>query len=190
MFAYMGFVALMLDEVVTFVRNSLGQTAADITPMFLLVPSVAIFLLPLLRAERRAKVYSLICPHCSAELNQSTARVLATRCCCKCGEQIVAGGRIRKGEIFDRFTLMKLRRYLVLWFWAWPVLGLIFVTCYWIYPTSFDRCMHMVFVPSLVGTAATGWAFARTMDKRYLPQLGSSFLVLVIGGWAFWSALR
>ena len=187
-FAYMGFLAVIRDEVVAFVRINFGQTAAEIAPMILLAPSIAFFLTPLVLAERRAKVYSLICPECSAELNQSTARVLATRCCSKCRKQIVAGGRIRKDEVFDRFTQMKWRRYLVFWFWAWPALGLILLTCYRINPPSFDPCIHIVFVPGLVGTVATGWAFARTMDKRYLPQVGASTVALFVGVWVFWNA--
>jgi hypothetical protein len=81
---------------------------------------------------------------------------------------------------------MRQRRVLAYWFWAWPVLGLLVLACHWFDPMTLDNCPHMLFIPGLIGTAATGWTFVRTMDRRYLPQLGAAAFVFCLGVNAYW----
>lgn len=187
-FGYFGLAILVRDELVAFAGIHFGKFAADITPIVLILPSVAPFLAILLWAERRAKAYAIICPNCGSDQTRSTARILATLCCKNCLQQIVAGERVRKPEVFNRYARVRWRRYLVYWFWAWPALGVVMLIGYWLNPRSFEPCLHVLFVPGFTGTIAAGWAFTRTFDRRYLPQMGASAVTLAIGGILFWTA--
>ena len=157
-------------------------------PLALVLPSLAFFLTPLVWAEHKAKRFAFLCPKCAANLTRSTNRVLVTRCCCSCGIRIVEEGRVRTREVFDRYVQMKQRRFLVYWFWAWPVLGALVLVHHAINPSALANCIQVLFVPGLIGTVAAGWTFARTIDRRYLPQLGASAMVFSIGAAMFWKA--
>lgn len=187
LFATLAIASLARDPFVDFVRQHMGNTASEVAPIGLFLPSLAFFLLPLVWAERKSKSFALICPQCEADLSRSTARVLATRCCKSCGTRIVEGGRTRGPEVFDRYSRLKQRRFLVYWFWSWPVLGTLVLLWDSFDPSALANCVQALLVPGLIGTVATAWAFARTVDSRYLPQLGASALVLWIGGERFWN---
>ncbi|TWU51529.1 hypothetical protein Poly59_31210 [Rubripirellula reticaptiva] len=186
MFAYFVAVALCRDSLVNSARQNFGETVADFLPLAMILPSLGFFLAPLVWAERKSKRYALICPECTTDLSRSTRRVIATRCCGSCGKQIVEGRRIHGPMAFERLSRVEQRRLLVYWFWAWPTLGLLLLGYHWIDPTALNNCPQMLFIPGLIGTAATGWAFARSMDKRYIPQFIASAMVLCLGINAFW----
>lgn len=186
MFAYFAAIAAYRESLVNSARQNLGATAADLLPLAMLLPSLGFFLAPLVWAERKSKRYALICPECTTDLSRSSRRVIATRCCGSCGKQIVAGRRIHGQEAFERHSRIEQRRFLVYWFWAWPIIGLLILSYHWIDHRALYHCPHVLFIPGLIGTVVTGWAFARTLDERYLPQFGASAVVLCLGINAFW----
>jgi hypothetical protein len=189
MFAYLGLVLQIRDTCVHFAENHFGKTLADATPAVLMLPSVLPFLASAIWAERKAKQYSLKCPDCSYDLSQLTEFVKKTKCCKNCGHKIVNGGKVRTATVFKRFVQMRSRRFLVLWFWAWPALGLCALTCYWLNPDWLENCLHMLVVPGIVGTIATGWTILRTKDRRYLLQAFASAVILIVNSVVFWNAL-
>lgn len=91
-------------------------------------------------------------------------------------------------RVDKRYFRMKQKRFLVYWFWSWPVLGSAILLYHVSYPLALENCLHMLFVPGMIGTAATGWALARTAERRYVPQFGASAIVLAIGLAMFWNA--
>ena len=186
MFAYFALVGYCRDWLVEFARQHVGKIFADLLPLTLICPSVGFLLAPLIWGERKSKRYALICPNCNTDISRFTRRVLATRFCCSCGTQVVEGRRTHGAKAFERFSRMKQRRFLIYWFWTWPVLGLLVLAYYQFDRAAMENCPHMLFIPGLIGIVATGWAFARTMDTRYLPQLAASALVFCFGVNAFW----
>ena len=181
--------ALVRDPLIDMTRQRIGKTAAEFTPLVLIVPSILFFLAPLVWAEKKSKRFALICPECNSDLTRLTKKVIVTGCCSSCGIRIVQDGRIRSPDVFDRYSRMKQRRFLVYWFWAWPVVGALVLVLHTINPSALANCIHVLFIPGLIGTAASGWAFARTTDRRYLPQLGASAIVLTIGVTMFWNTV-
>lgn len=186
MFAYFASAVFWRDSLVASVRQHFGETTAGVLPLALILPALGVFLVPLVWGERKSKRYAFICPNCNADLSRSTRRVIATLCCRSCGTQIVKGRRTHGSDVFDRFLRIEQRRFLVYWFWAWPILGSLILGYHGFDPIAFNDCPHMLFVPGLIGTTAIGWAFARTKDKRYLPQFGAAIIVLCLGVDAFW----
>ncbi len=174
------------DSLVDYAKQNLGDIAANFLPLAMILPSMGVFLAPLVWAERKSKRYALLCPECTTDLSRFTRRVLATRCCGCCGKQIVEAQRIHGVEAFDRLARIEQRRFLIYWFWMWPILGLLILGYDWIDPTALSNCPHMLFIPGLTGTVATGWAFARTLDQRYTLQLGASAIIFCLGMNAFW----
>lgn len=185
---YFAVVAFVRDPLVDGTREHLGHTAAELMPCALILSSLAFCLTPLVWAEQKAKRFALLCPRCAANLTRSTNRVLATRCCCPCGVRIVEGGRVRTREVFARYSRAEQRRCLVYWFWVWPALGAVVLVHHTANPSALANCIQMLLVPGLIGTAAASWAFARTRDRRYLPQLGAAAMVFSMGAAMFWKA--
>ena len=186
MFAYLAIVGYWRDSMVELARKHAGETSPSPLPLVLIFPSLGFFLAPLVWGERRIKRYAFICPKCNTDLSRFSRRVVATRCCCFCGQQIVQGRRVHRLEAFKRLTRIEQRRFLVYWFWAWPILGLLLLGYHRVDPTGMENCRQMLFMPGLIGTVATGWAFARTMDRRYITQLFASAIVLCLGVDALW----
>lgn len=184
--AYFAIVGSWRDPLVDMTRRHVGKTAAELLPTALILPSFGLLLAPLVWGEHKSKCYALVCPTCNTDLTRYTRRVIATRCCHYCGTQIVEGRRTREAKVFERFSRIVQRRFLVYWFWTWPIIGLLVLSYHWIDQTAMDNCPQMLFIPGLIGTVATGWAFARTLDKRYLPQLGAAVMVFFLGVNAFW----
>ena len=189
MCAYFGLGFQIREACVNFIESRFGKTAAEATPAVLILPSFLLFLVPVVWAERKARQFSLKCPDCSYDLSQWTEFVTTTQCCQNCGHQIVKGKKVRTAAVFKRFTQKRSRRFLVLWFWTWPALGLCALALYWLEPSVIEDCLHMLVVPALVGTIATGWTFLRTQDRRYLPQAFASAVLLIVSGFTFWNAL-
>ena len=188
MLGHFAVVAIVRDPLVDMTRRHIGETAAEFIPFALILPSLVFFLTPLVWAEKRSKRFALICPKCATDLSRSTNRILATRCCSSCGVRIVEGGRTRIGKVFDRYSRMKRRRLLAYWFWVWPILGTLVLTSHAFNPSIWLDCIQVLFLPGLIGTSVAGWTFARTTDRRYLPQLGASAVVFSVGAAMFWVA--
>ncbi|MDX1928227.1 MAG: hypothetical protein SFV81_16995 [Pirellulaceae bacterium] len=187
-FAYWGVLVQFQETCMRFAEGRFGKSAAEATPAILILPSFVLFLVPVVWAERKAKLYSLKCPDCAYDLSRLSVFVTTTKCCSNCGGQIV-DGKLRTVAVFKRFTEMRSRRFLVIWFWAWPALGLAVLTCYWLKPDLLENCLQMLVIPAVIGTIATGWTFLRTRDGRYLPQAFASTVMLIVNGLIFWKAL-
>ena len=157
---------------------------------FLLIfPAFAVFLIPLAIVDRYASRFTSLCPACSVDVTMKTRQMIATRCCPDCGERIVAGGRVRDIAVYKRFCQLRTVSFLKYWLWAWPVLTSLALVWHWFDPGALQNCRHLLFVPSLVGFSAAGWAWLRTTSPWYIPQCLASLSLLVIGGFAYWQAL-
>ena len=186
MSAYLSAIAFWQGSLVDYTKQNAGEAAAACLALAMLIPSVGLFLAPLVWAERKSKHHVLLCPECKIDLSDSSRRVVATRCCGHCGKQIVEGRRIRSGKALERLARIEQRRFLSYCLWMWPILGLLILGYHWIDPTASNNCPQVLFLPGLNGTTMTGWIFARTKDKRYLPLLAASAIVLCLGMSAFW----
>jgi len=167
-------------------RLHAGGHVAEVMPYLLILSSLAFFLSPLMWAEKKAEHYKVVCPVCSADLTRLTRLVLATRCCNECKTQIVEGRRTRDPEVFERFSRLENRQFLIWLFWLWPCLGLFVLGWHWHFPRALQYSTHMLFVHGFIGIGMSGWAWFRTMDKGFIPQLVASALVFGLGVAAFW----
>ena len=145
MLAYFAVVAAWRDSLVASARQSFGESTADALPIVLILPSIGFFLTALIWGEHKSKRHALICPNCNVDLSRSTKRVAATRCCNSCGKQIVEGPRTHGPEAFERRSRIEQRKFLIYWFWAWPILGSLMIGYHWLSPTGFEDCPHIIF---------------------------------------------
>ncbi len=177
------------EVLVSFAVNRFGETARDITPIVLILPAFAIFLVPTIAAARFADRFKTNCPSCDQDISNKSHQLLATRCCPSCNENIVDGGRVRSVTVYKRYLAVRSRSFLKYWFWAWPGLGLLCIT-WWLFDQSaFEQCPQCYWLPPLIGTSAAGWAWIRTFDRRYVPQLLASVVLLGVGATIFWRGL-
>lgn len=186
MLTYFAIIGRCREALVEYANESLGEAAAEFLRLAMILPSLGFLLVPLVWAARESKRYALVCPECTADLSRSARRVRATRCCGFCKQQIVEGQRIHGGKAFERLVRIEQRRFFIFWFWTWPILSMLILSYHWIDAAAFSNCPHMLFIPGLIGTTASGWAFMRTRDRRYLPQLVASATVFCMGLIEFW----
>jgi hypothetical protein len=78
-----------------------------------------------------------------------------------------------------------------LWYWLWalPSIGLGCVAWTLFDPSAFQECPQALFTFPLIGTTTAGWTWIRTFDRRFLPQLCCSAVLLVAGVWMFWTMM-
>lgn len=189
MFAYLGIAISYRDTMLSFIGGVFGDTVSEFAPALMVLPAFAVFLVPCVIAEKYANRFATICPLCSADITHKTQQVLATRCCSQCDGRIVSGGRQRDVAVYKRYRQNELRGFLGYWLWTWPLLGATSLAWHLVDNTALQRCLHFLFVPGLIGTAAGGWAAGRTLDRRYrLPTL-VSFVLFVAGCIAYWQAV-
>ena len=188
-FAYLGLVAIFRDSMIGLVGRVFGDSVAGFAPVLMILPSIAVFLVPCAIAEKYATRFATICPLCSADITRSTQQVLATRRCSKCDGRIVSGGRQHDVSVYKRYCQIESRRFLGYWFWAWPLLGVAALAWHAIDNTALVRCPHFLFVPGLIGTTAGAWTVFRTYDRRYWPPTIVSSVVLIVGCIAFWQTI-
>ncbi len=181
MFGYLGLLAVVRADVIAWAGNNFGGDAENWIMIPLIIPSIVIFLVPACIAEHKAKRYSISCPNCSRDLTQSVQKILKTRCCSNCKKRVVSNGKMRSSETYARYCQRRWRNYLVYWFWAWPICGIMILTWHALDSSAFRNCPHMIFLFGLIGTIATGWAFVRTNDRRYLAQTVTSTAVFALG---------
>lgn len=155
-------------------------------PFLAFLPAPAIVIAMLSWAERKASRYAITCPNCQADVTRFTQRILATRCCHHCEQQMVEGRRTRGIQTFRRFTRIQQRKFLMYWLWVWPIIAMAFFTLSHFDTTILQRCPQMLIVPGILGTVSAGWSFARTQDWRYFPQMIASGFVLVWGWRLIW----
>ena len=148
---------------------------------FMVLPSILPFLLACWAADQRAKRFSFGCQKCGKDLTLSSDRILKTRSCSECGSRVVKGGKLRSKKTYARYCERRSRKFLVYWLWIWPAGGLLILIYQAAVPSAFADCPEMIFIIGLVGTVATGWALARTFDRRYLFQVIASTAVLILG---------
>ena len=149
--------------------------------LFCIVP----FLIGCWVGDRRAKPYSIECPSCDKDLMLSANRILKTRSCSACEKRVVSGGKLRSNRVYARFCRQGSRKYLVYWFWIWPVGGAVILASHFVWPQSFANCPHVIFIFGLIGTTAAGWTLVRTFDRRYVLQTIASAIILFLGFRAF-----
>lgn len=151
----------------------------------LILPAFAIFLLPSLAAERYCRRFHIDCPSCEADITRQTEEVLATRRCPLCEKRVVEGGRTRRRAVYRRYRDWKQIAFLEAWFWLWPALGLLCLVVWLVDPQLFDETPHVLFLAPLIGSIATGWAWARTRSRRYAASSLCSLLLLALSVAAF-----
>jgi len=166
-----------------------GETVRDITPIALILPAFAIFLLPSCLAEKYAERFKTVCPSCRQDISSRTNQVLATRCCPACSERILGGGRTHSAAVYKRYQALQSRHFLKFWLWAWPALGGLAIALSLFDRSALQRCPQYLWIGPLIGTATAGWAWLRTMERRYLPQLLVSVVLLGLGAAMFWQSL-
>jgi predicted RNA-binding Zn-ribbon protein involved in translation (DUF1610 family) len=169
--------------------NWFGDTARDITPIALILPAFAIFLLPSCLAAKYAGRFKTVCPSCGEDISSGTDRVLSTRSCPACSERILEGGRTHSAAVYRRYQELRCRHGLKHWFWAWPTLGGLVITLQFFDRSAFQRCPQCLWIAPLIGTSTAGWAWLRTFDRRYVPQLLASAVLLGLGAALFWQSL-
>jgi hypothetical protein len=169
------------EALISFAVDQCGESARDITPIVLILPAFLLFLLPTLAAASYADRFKTICPSCEKDISNRTFQLLTTRCCPYCEHNILAGGRIRSAGVYRRYQSARWRSFLKYWLWAWPVLGLLCLV-WWLFDQSaLQQCPQCYWLAPLIGTAASGWAWVRTFDRRYLPSLLASIVLLGVG---------
>jgi|694.fasta_scaffold00250_31 hypothetical protein len=78
------------------------------------------------------------------------------------------------------------RRWLIGWFWSWPLLGILILSMHWHNPAILQKCAPSLFIPGLIGTTAAAWTMLRTKDRIYGPPCIASMILLALGAWWFW----
>ena len=169
--------------------SQFGETARDITAIALILPAFAIFLLPTCLAARYAGRFKTVCLACHKDISSETGRVLSTRCCPACGARVLGGGRTHSAAVYTRYQALRSRHFLKFWLWVWPALGGLVIAWQLFDRSMFQRCPQCLWIGPLIGTATAGWAWLRTFDRRYVPQLLASVALLGLGAVLFWPAL-
>jgi predicted RNA-binding Zn-ribbon protein involved in translation (DUF1610 family) len=188
-FLYLVVMGHFRQPLTSLVKARFGVTVGDITEVALILPAFVIFLLPSCLATHYAQRFRSLCPSCNKDISPDTERVLSTRRCPACGERILDGGRTHSAAVYKRYQLFRSRHFLKHWFWAWPALGGSIITWELLDRSAFQRCPQCVWTAPLIGTATAGWAWLRTSDRRYVPQLLASVVLLGLGVVLFWQAL-
>jgi DNA-directed RNA polymerase subunit RPC12/RpoP len=165
-----------------------GDMARDITPIALILPAFAIFLLPSCLAAKYAGRFKTVCPACHEDISSGTDQVLSTRCCPACSQRILGGGRTHSAVVYKRYQALRSRHFLKFWFWAWPALGGLVIAWQLFDRSAFRQCPQCLWIGPLIGTATAGWAWLRTFDRRYVLQLLVSVILLGLGAVLFWQA--
>jgi hypothetical protein len=180
---------LLREHLISLAVNRFGDTARDITPFVLILPAFAILLVPSLLAIRYADRFKTVCPSCDEDVSSRVNHVLSTRCCPTCGKRIVDGGRIHSAAVYQRYLALQSHTFLRYWLWAWPAFGLLLIAWQWFDRSAFQRCPQMSWIIPLLGTSTAGWTWLRTFDRRYVPQLLTSAVLLGLGASLFWQTL-
>ncbi|SIO14388.1 hypothetical protein SAMN05444166_2682 [Singulisphaera sp. GP187] len=185
-FLYLVGVGYFRESLTSLAENLFGDTARDLTPISLILPAFAIFLLPSCLAAQYAGRFKTACPSCNQDISCRSDRVIATRCCPACGERILEGGRTHSAAVYNRYLTLRSRHFLKYWFWAWPAFGGLVMMWQLFNRSAFQQCPHCLWTAPLIGTAAAGWAWLRTLERRYIPQLLASVVLLGLGVASFW----
>jgi hypothetical protein len=185
-FIGMGYVR---EHVMSLAVNRFGETAGHISVLALIFPAFAIFLLPSCLALKYAGRFKTVCPSCNHDVSARTERVLSTRCCPACGERILSGGRTHSAAVYKRYQERRWRRFLSYWLWSWPALGGLVITLHLFDRSAFQQCPQCLWTVSLIGATTAGWAWLRTLDRRYVPQTLASVVLIGIGAVLSWQAL-
>lgn len=171
-----------------FVVHEYVQNSTDFLEAILILLGIPIFLIPLNVAEVLTRRFRTFCPMCGDNVSRYTAEILARRVCPLCDHRIIADGRVRSREVYQRFRYHQARKFLKYWFWVWPVLSLLFLGFWYWDPSSVRRCSHFLVLAPIMGTSAAGWTWCRTFDYRYLPQFLSSVVLLIINAIVYWQS--
>jgi hypothetical protein len=172
-FLYFAGMGYLREPLTSLVMYRLGGTAREITRIGLILPAFAIFLLPSLLAARHAQGFKTVCPSCGKVISSWTTRVLLTRCCPACREQILRG-RAHSAAVYNRYQSTRSRHFLRFWLWAWPILGALVIGWELLDRGAFRQCPECLWITPLIGTSTAGWAWLRTSDRRYVAQLLTS----------------
>lgn len=177
----MALFSIVREPLAGWTGRRVGVAAGEMLPVLFMMTTLAPFLAILIWAEKISKRFALVCPNCGEDVSRLTPRILATRCCSSCRTQIIEGRRTYSESVHQRYRQLKQRQSLVYWFWVWPVVGLAILVHHWFDPSALRDCPQCLWLFGLIGTTASGWAFIRTMDRRYAPQAVLSLAVLILG---------
>ncbi len=123
----------------------------------------------------------VICPECRRDVSPRYQWLLATRRCPLCETRIVAGGVVRRNDVYRRHLRIRGRSLLQLWFWAWPLMATVGLVVWLVDRGIFQQNPMPILLPALLGTATSGYTVLRTRDRRYVMQLVASFVLLASG---------
>ncbi len=185
---YFALVALIRESFVSLVASRVGERIAEYAVISLALPAFAVFLLPAMIAERYARRYRQHCPSCSADLEGSITGIIATRCCPHCATQIVEGGRVRSWAAFARYQDCRFRAGLKLWLWSWPIVAALLLVWAYFGRSQLQESWPSLFLAPVLGASLAGWAWLRTFDWRFFPQLAVSVALILITAAMLWRA--
>ncbi|MCD0460258.1 hypothetical protein [Roseiconus lacunae] len=166
-------------------KSRMGDTAGEIALLLLMSSSILFFLAGLVWADYRSRRFAVRCPRCDADLSISVTKLIATTRCWHCQTKVVEDRRPHSLDVYRRGLRISQRRWLVYWFWIWPVLGAAESLYAFLDPRATVDFQPILILPGLIGTSAAGWAFVRTRDHRYLHALIASALMLGLGATLF-----
>lgn len=183
-FAYLAITGFVREPLQAVVRQRWGIAAGEALIFLLILGSLVPFIASLIWAERRANRLALACPSCGAALRTPVQRLLGSRRCQTCEQQVVLG-KSHSSAALERHRRVCDRRFLALWIWVWPLLGLGLQTWFQFDPRGFRDCPNSLWLPSLLGVVTAGWIVFRDRDRRFLPHLVVSVLVTIVGAILF-----
>jgi hypothetical protein len=187
-FLYFAGMIYFRERVSSLVLDRFSGTAREIAPIAMILPAFVIFLLPSLLAARYAQKFKTVCPSCNKDISSRTDRVLLTKCCPACSEQILIG-RAHSAAVYKRYQAIRSRCFLRWWLWVWPALGGLAITWQLLDREALRQCPQNLWIPPLIGTSAAGWAWLRTSDRAYVAQLLASVALLGLGAVVYWRSL-
>lgn len=186
---YFAGVGSIVEPLSSLAGSRFGDAARELTPIVLILPAFAVFLLPSCLAARYAERFKTLCPLCCVEITSRSERAIATRCCPSCGARILEGGRAHSPAVYERYQALRTRQFLRRWLWGFPAVGGLAIAWRMIDHLAFQDCPQCLLMAPLIAAATAGWAWLRTFDRRYLPQVLASLVLLGFGVVLFWQTL-
>lgn len=177
------------EVLISFAVDRFGESAGEIMPIVLILPAFPILLVPIVAAIAYADRFKTICPSCEQDISNNAHQLLTTKRCPSCSENIVEGGTPRSDAFYKRYMAARSRLFLRYWLWAWPAFGLVCIAWRLFDRTAFQQCPQCLWVAPLIGASSAGWAWIRTRDRGYVPQLSASVVFFGVGATIFWHEL-
>ena len=114
-FLYFLIIGVCRETVIAIAVKRFGPSAAEFTPLMLILVAFPLFLGPTLTGAHRAARIGTSCPLCDADLSSQVDQLIATRCCPTCGKHAVRGGTVRSEAAYERLRAIRSRAFLKHW---------------------------------------------------------------------------